>query len=60
MGASLIYRNIIETRLLDSDWYKYLTLVLVFGMGFFILLLANIKGIIKDKKRINKGEKQID
>ena len=59
MGATLIYRNIIETRLLDSNWYKYLTIGLVFGLGFSILLLANIKKAMKDKKHINKGEQQI-
>jgi len=60
LGASLIYRNIIETRLLDTDWYKNFTLILVFGMGFLILLLANIKKVRKEKKYINKGEKQIE
>ena len=60
LGASLIYKNIIETRLLDSDWYKNLTLILVFGMGFLILLLANIKRSIQEKKSFNKGDKQIE
>lgn len=60
LGASLIYKNIIETRLLDSDWYKNFTLILVFGMGFLILLLANIKKIRYEKKYINKGEKQVE
>ena len=48
LGASLVYKNIIETRLLDSNWYKNFTLIIVFGLGFTILLLANIK------KNINK------
>lgn len=60
LGASLIYKNIIETRLLDSDWYKNFTLIFVFGMGFLILLLANIKKNRNEKKYINKGEKQIE
>jgi len=60
LGSSLIYKNIIETRLLDSDWYKNFTLILVFGMGFLILLLANIKKIRSEKKYLNKGEKQIE
>ena len=60
LGASLIYRNIIETRLLDSNWYKNFTLILVFGMGFLILLLANFKKLRQEKKSINKGEKQIE
>lgn len=60
LGASLIYKNIIETRLLDSDWYKNFTLILVFGLGFVILLLANIKKYRYEKKYINKGDKQIE
>lgn len=60
LGASLIYKNIIETRLLDSDWYKNFTLILVFGMGFLILLLANIKKFKNEKKYINKGEEKIE
>lgn len=54
LGASLIYKNIIETRLLDSNWYKNLTLILVFGMGFLILLLANIKKLIIEKKLVKE------
>lgn len=60
LGATLIYKNIIETRLLDSNWYKNFTLIIVFGIGFLILLLANIKKIIIFKKSINKGEMQIE
>lgn len=60
LGASLTYQNIIETRELDSIWYKNLTLILVFGIGFLILFLANIKKKIQEKNYINKGEKQIE
>lgn len=60
LGASLIYKNIIETRLLDSNWYKNLTLIIIFGISFLILLLANIKKHINDKKIILKGEKRIE
>lgn len=60
LGASLIYKNIIETRLLDSNWYKNFTLILVFGLGFLILLLANIKKLKQEKKYIDQGEKQIE
>ena len=60
LGASLVYKNIIETRLLDSNWYKNFTLIIVFGLGFSILILANIKKKIYEKKSIiNKGEKII-
>ena len=60
LGASLVYKNIIETRLLDSNWYKNFTLIIVFGLGFSILLLANLKKKLNKKKSItNKGEKAI-
>ena len=38
-------------------WYKNFTLILVFGMGFLILLLANIKKNVQKKNSIHKGEK---
>ena len=55
-ATSLIYNNIIQIRKLDAENYKYLTLILVFGLGFLILLLANIKNMIKKNKF--KGERK--
>ena len=49
-GASLIYNNIIQARKLEAGGYKYLVLLLVFALGFLILLFANIK---KAMKKIN-------
>lgn len=60
LGASLVYKNIIETRLLDSNWYKNFTLIIVFGMGFLILILANIKKRRQEKISIGKGEKSVE
>lgn len=60
LGATLTYRNIIETRLLDSNWYKNFTLIIVFGIGFLVLLLANIKKFRNEKKYINREEKQFE
>lgn len=57
-GMSLVYHNIIQARKLDSEGYKYLVLFLVFGLGFFILLLANIKKAIQKNK--TKGEYKIE
>jgi len=51
LGTSLIYKNIIETRLLDSNWYKNSTLIIVFGIGFLILLLANFKKYMLEKHK---------
>lgn len=59
LGVSLIYQNIIQTRRLDSQWYRNLSIGLVFGLTFLILLLANLKRIRKNKT-INKGEKRIE
>lgn len=58
LATSLIYNNIIQIRKLDAENYKYLTLILVFGLGFLILLLANIKNMIKKNKF--KGERKIE
>lgn len=60
LGASLSYKNVIETMKLDSRLYKGFTLTLVFGLGFLIMILANIKKTITSKKSINKGEKYIE
>ena len=57
LGTSLIYKNIIETRLLDNSWYKNFTLIIVFGMGFIILLLANIKKIRAEKRQLIKEKR---
>lgn len=57
-GASLVYENVIQIRELDSKGYKFLSLTLVFGLGFLILLLANIKKLIK--KNITQGEKNFE
>lgn len=57
LGASLVYKNIIETRLLDSNWYKNFTLIIVFGLGFLILLLANIKKRRNEKNQLIKENK---
>lgn len=60
LGASLSYKNVIETMKLDARLYKGFTLTLVFGLGFLIMILANIKKTIISKKSINKGEKYIE
>ena len=58
LGASLVYKNIIETRLLDSNWYKNFTLIIVFGLGFSILILANIKKKLNEKNQLLIKEKK--
>lgn len=60
LGASLSYKNVIETMKLDARLYKGSTLILVFGLGFSIMILANIKKMIQSKKSMNKGEKYIE
>ena len=55
LGTSIFYENILQARKFNTELYKYLSLIIVFGFAFIILLFANIKKIRSDKK-INKGE----
>lgn len=57
LGISLLYSNIIQIRFLQSTIYKYAVLVLVFGVSITILILANIKRLIINKR---KGELNIE
>lgn len=56
-GISLLYTNIAQIKSLQSTAYKNTVLVLVFGITTFILLLANIKRIVQNKK---KGEYNLE
>ena len=42
--------------ILDAKIYKYFILILVFGISTLILLLANLKKIIKSKNKLNIKE----
>lgn len=42
-GASLLYTNILQTRKLEAEGYKYIALSLTFVLSFILLILANIK-----------------
>ena len=59
LGLSIFYQNILQARRLNSELYKYLSLILVFGIPFLILLFANIKRN-KNNKKIDKGDLRID
>lgn len=54
LGLSIFYQNILQARRLNTELYKYLSLILVFGIPFLILLFANIKR--NRNKKIDKGE----
>lgn len=53
LGVSLLYTNIVQIRSLQGTVYKYVVLILVFGISTLILISGNIKRILLDKK---KGE----
>lgn len=57
LGISLLYTNVVQIRFLQSTVYKYSVLILVFGVSIFILLSANIRRLIINKK---KGEISIE
>ena len=58
-GIGLLYPNILQSRYIQSTVYKYFMLILVFGISSLILILANIKRVITNKKKgeINVAEK---
>lgn len=53
LGISLLYSNTIQIRFLQSHVYKNIVIVLVFIFNILLLIIANIKFIITNKK---KGE----
>lgn len=56
-SIGLFYPNILEARHIQSTFYKYSMLILVFGISSIILILGNIKRFIINKK---KGELTIE
>ena len=55
-GASLAYTNLVQVKQFQSIVYKNTFIIFVIGVNFAILLLANIKYFIKNKK----GNKKVD
>lgn len=51
---ALIPKNMVEIRFIQNTVFKYFTLILVFGISFFVLLFA----YIKHKKKNTKLEKE--
>lgn len=54
-GTCLLYNNILQTRKLEAEGYKYIALSLTFIVSFIILILANIKKKFIKKDNI-KGD----
>lgn len=57
-GIGLLPKNLKQTSLLISNTYQYIILILVFGISIGLLVLANIKYIIKEKKKQKLAVKQ--
>ena len=55
-AISLIYTNIIQIRKLDIQGYKIFSLLIPFMLSFVLLLFANIKKIIKNRKEVVTSE----
>lgn len=53
-GISLLYSNIIQVKYLQATIYKDFSLILVIGICFLILVLANIKKAINSKPERSK------
>lgn len=56
-GIALFPKNMQQVSVLESNIYKYITIVLIFGISLAILVLANIKRLYMDKK---KGVPKLD
>lgn len=52
--VAIIPNGILQVRFIENYVFKYFTLILVFGISFIVLILANIKH--KKLKLANKGE----
>ena len=50
-GFGLLPQNLQQLSMLENDVYKYIILILVIGIGLSILILANIKYCIQQKKK---------
>lgn len=48
---SLLPKNYNQIHFLENTVYKYIVLILVFGIGLSILILANLKHKLKNKKK---------
>ncbi len=56
-GISLLYSNILQVRYIQSTIYKYIFIIFVLAICFGILIIANIKNVLKNKsERINHSE----
>lgn len=50
-GFGLIPQNLHQLSFLDNTVYKYIILILVIGIGLSVLIFANIKYLIQQKKK---------
>ena len=51
-ALSLISSNIATAKFIQVNIYRYFELILVFGISFIILIIANIKITMKNKKDV--------
>ena len=50
-GLGLLPQNFQQLSTLENEVYKYIVLILVIGVGLGILIFANIKYCIQQKKK---------
>lgn len=50
-GFALLPQNLQQLSMLENEIYKYIILILVIGVGLGVLILANIKYCIQQKKK---------
>ena len=50
-GIALLPKNLQQLSFLENTVYKYIILILVIGISLSVLILANIKYLISQKKK---------
>lgn len=55
-GLALLPKNMQEISFLENTVYKYIILILVIGIGLGILILANVKYLIEQKKKLSTSK----
>lgn len=59
LGISLIPKNLVQVRFLQSISYRFFVIFIVFILSFIILFLSNLKQNKIDKERVNVIEKNM-
>jgi spore germination protein KB len=51
-GLTILPLNISQLRFIENTLYRYTILIVIFGIGITIMILANLKFKLKGKKKV--------